>query len=216
MNTVRLYQNEVNIVDEVAKTLLLESKLERYHSNAIVPLFLMIKRLIVWYPHLARDIEQKKNVFDCQYEQQLFAGDEMKNLLAEMKTRIDTFNIYFDALYYELEEMQRHTPDPDVTEQLSRNWGDNFLPTYRQALLNYVISLRQETQQRWQQPQLKEMATLFQKFTVNVLDCLLIDDVFRGSQHFDFYTYEELNKALSFEQREEVIDAKLALAFTKV
>jgi hypothetical protein len=67
MKTIKQYQNEVNIVDEVAKTLMQESRLPKYHINAIVPVFMMMKRLIVWYSQLARDMESKKNVYNCPY-----------------------------------------------------------------------------------------------------------------------------------------------------
>jgi hypothetical protein len=111
---------------------------------------MMMKRLIVWYPHLAADIESRKNVYDCPHPKELFDSEEMKKLLIEMKSRIENFEVYFNYLYFELEERQRQTPEPDVMEQLNRNWGETFLATYRQALLNYAISLREESAKRLQ------------------------------------------------------------------
>jgi hypothetical protein len=39
----------------------------------------------------------------------------------------------------------RQTPVPGVNEQLNRNWDETFLATYKQALLNYAISLRDQS-----------------------------------------------------------------------
>ncbi len=87
-----------------------EVLLPKYHVNAIMPLFMMMKRLMVWYPHLARDMEMKRNVFNCSYPNELFDSIEMKKLLADTKARIDNFEAYFNQLYFELEDLLKGTP----------------------------------------------------------------------------------------------------------
>jgi hypothetical protein len=85
--------------DELARAIMLEGKLPNgYTTRTFLPVFFMIKRLVIVYQKMILDIENSENVFNCEHESELFTSLAMQNLLSKMKERFETFEIYFEKI----------------------------------------------------------------------------------------------------------------------